>query len=189
VVHAVRQQFTFQEYLDLEERSQVKHEFLDGVVWAMAGGSPDHAAIAANVIGLLTVAVRDRPCRVFTSDLRVRVKGTGLGTYPDVTVVCGPLQTDPDDPSGHTIVNPSVVVEVLSKSTEQYDRGEKLGHYQRVETLKEIVLLAHDEQRAEVWRRDGERWTLDVCRAEDPVKLPSLGCELSLSELYRDPTR
>ena len=80
MVHAVRQQFTFQEYLDLEERSQVKHEFLDGVVWAMAGGSPDHAAIAANVIGLLTVAVRDRPCRVFTSDLRVRVKGTGLGT-------------------------------------------------------------------------------------------------------------
>lgn len=189
VVHAVRQQFTFQEYLDLEARSQVKHEYLDGVAWALAGGSPDHTAIAANVIGLLTNALRERPCRVFTSDLRVRVKATGLGTYPDVTVVCGPLETDTDDPNAHTVVNPSVVVEVLSKSTEQYDRGEKLWHYQRIESLKEIVLLAHDEPRAEIWRRDGARWTLDVRRASDRVSLSSLDCELPLSEIYRDPTR
>jgi Uma2 family endonuclease len=188
VVQATRQHFTFQEYLELEERSQAKHEYLDGLVWAMAGGSPDHAAIAANVIGLLSAALRDRPCRVFTSDLRVRVQATGLGTYPDVTVVCGPLKTDPDDPNAHTVINPSVVFEVLSKSTEQYDRGEKLGHYQRIESLAAIVLLAHDERRAEVWRRDGERWTLDVAHAGGSVSLPALGCSLALDDVYRDPT-
>src|SRR5439155_18899105 len=100
------------------------HEFLDGVVWPMAGGSPDHAGIAANVARLLGNQLAGQPCRVFTSDLRVRVKATGLGTYPDVTVICGQLEFDPEDPKRHTVTNPRMIVEVLSPSTEEYDRGE-----------------------------------------------------------------
>src|SRR5688572_4962791 len=104
-----RQRYTFSQYVDLEQLSPVRHEFLDGHVWAMAGGTPAHAAIAANVTTLLNVALRDRRCRVFSSDLRVRIKATGLGTYPDVSVVCDRLEHDPDDKTGTTIVNPAVV--------------------------------------------------------------------------------
>lgn len=183
---SVRQHFSFAEYLSLEEIAAVKHEFLGGHVWAMAGGTPAHAAIAANVIALLSEQLRGRPCRVFTGDLRIRVHATGLGTYPDVSVVCGKLETDPDDPRGNTVTNPTALVEVMSPSTEEYDRGEKLAHYQRIPSLTEVVLVAHDERRLEVWRRDGGRWTLDVYRAGERARLPSIG-ELAVDEVYRDP--
>lgn len=121
-----RQRFTFDEYLLLEDDAEVKHEFLDGEVWAMAGGPPEHAAIIGNVTTLLNVQLRGQRCRVHSTELRVRVKATGLATYPDVTVICGRLERDPDDRSGHTAINPRAIVEVLSLSTEGYDRGEKL---------------------------------------------------------------
>ena len=187
MVAPVRQYFSFAEYLELEEIAAVKHEFLGGHVWAMAGGTPAHAAIAANVIALLSAQLRGRPCRVFTSDLRIRVLATGLGTYPDVTVVCGQLETDPADPRGNTVTNPLVLVEVLSPSTEEYDRGEKLAHYQRIPSLAEIVLIAHNDRRLEVWRREGDRWTLDVFRADERAQLASIGSELAVAEVYRDP--
>ncbi len=186
VSHA-RQHFTFAAYLQLEQASSAKHEFLDGQVWAMAGGSPEHAGIAANVAIQLGAQLRDQPCRVFSSDLRIRVKETGLGTYPDVTVVCGKLELDPDDPEHHTVVNPRVVVEVLSPSTEAYDRGEKLSHYKRVASLHEIVLVAHDERRLEVWRRDGDRWSLEVVQGQGIASLVSIGCDVALEAIYRDP--
>ena len=187
MVIPVRQRFTFADYLVLEESSTVKHEFLEGHVWAMAGGTPDHGALSANVIILLGNQLRDRPCRVFTSDVRIRVRATGLATYPDVSIVCGQQETDPDDPKGNTIANPSVVVEVLSPSTEDYDRGEKVAHYKQIPSLHEIVLVAHEEQRIELWRRDGERWILDVIREDGVAPLTSIGCELPLSEVYRNP--
>ena len=187
MVAPVRQLFSFEEYLALEEIAAVKHEFLGGHVWAMAGGTPAHAAIAANVIALLSTQLRDRPCRVFTSDLRIRVQATGLGTYPDVTVVCGHLETDAADPRGNTVTNPLVLVEVLSPSTEEYDRGEKLAHYQRISSLAAVVLIAHDERRLEVWHREGDHWTLDVFRTGDRARLASLGCDLDVAEVYRDP--
>jgi Uma2 family endonuclease len=187
VTIAARQHFTFDEYLWLEEMSKVKHEFLDGQVWAMSGGTPDHAAITANVIILLGKQLGDRPCRVFSSDLRIRVQATGLGTYPDVSVVCGKLELDPEDRKGHTVINPCVVVEVLSPSTEDYDRGEKLSNYKRIPSVEEIVLVAHDEHRLEVWRRDGERWSLGVAHGEERVTLRSVACELPLAEVYRNP--
>lgn len=187
MVAPVRQLFSFEEYLALEEIAAVKHEFLGGHVWAMAGGTPAHAAIAANVIALLSAQLRGRPCRVFTSDLRIRVLATGLGTYPDVTLVCGQLETDPADRRGNTVTNPLVLVEVLSPSTEEYDRGEKLAHYQRIPSLAEVVLIAHDERRLEVWRREGGHWTLDVFRPGEGARLASLGGELAVDEVYRDP--
>ncbi|HVK74235.1 MAG TPA: Uma2 family endonuclease, partial [Kofleriaceae bacterium] len=165
----------------------VRHEFLAGNVWAMAGGSPEHAAIAANVIALLAAQLRDRRCRVFTADLRIRVTATGLGTYPDVTVVCGQLARDPDDPRGNTVVNPTLLVEVLSPSTEDYDRGEKLAHYKRIDSLAEVILVAHDEPRLEIWRRQGDHWTLDVVHGDATAHLTSLDVELSVADVYRDP--
>jgi Uma2 family endonuclease len=187
VTEAARQRYTFDEYIELEAASpSVKHEFLDGAVWAMAGGTPDHAAIAANVIGLLRERLRGQRCRVFTSDLRIRVEATGLGTYPDASVVCNQVELDPEDKRGHTVVNPTLVVEVLSPSTENYDRGEKREHYQRIPTVREIVLVAHDTRRVELWRRDGDAWSEHVV-SEGAVELTSLDCSLPLEEIYLDP--
>lgn len=187
MVYPVRQRFTFEDYLLLEETSRAKHEFLNGHVWAMAGGTPEHGAVAANLIALLANQLRDRPCRVFTSDVRVRVKATGLGTYPDVSVVREELKTDPEDRKGNTVVNPIVIVEVLSPSSEDYDRGEKLAHYKQIDALREIVLVAHEERRIEIWRREGERWLLLVARGDELARLESLGCDLPLAEVYRNP--
>ncbi|HKE15380.1 MAG TPA: Uma2 family endonuclease [Kofleriaceae bacterium] len=182
-----RQLFSFRDYLQLEEDSGVKHEFLDGHVWAMAGGSPDHARIAANVIALLATQLRGRRCAVFDSDLRVRVKATGLGTYPDLSVVCGSLELDPEDPKGHTITNPTVIVEVLSPSTEAYDRGEKLEHYQQIASLQEVALMAHDRRRIDVWRRTDGGWVQIVAERDEAAALASIDCDLPLAEVYRDP--
>jgi Uma2 family endonuclease len=184
---ATRSWFTFREYVDLEEFSTVKHEFLDGQVWAMAGGTPEHAAIIANVIASLSTQLRGRRCRVFSSDLRIRIPTTGLGTYPDVSVVCGQIEIDRDDPKGHTIVNPTVVVEVLSPSTEAYDRGEKLDHYRRLVAVQEIVLVAHDARRIEVWRRAGGDWDHPIVEREGAAELRSIDCELPIADVYRDP--
>jgi Uma2 family endonuclease len=182
-----RQVYSFDEYLRLEEMSPlVKHEFLEGAVWAMAGGTPEHAAVATNISTLLNNQLRDRPCRVYGSDLRVRVRATGLGTYPDVSVVCGRLEVDPDDPKKHTATNPCVLVEVLSPSTEMYDRNEKVEHYKRIESLQEIVLVAHDQRCVEVVRRTPQGWTQTVYR-DGAAEIPSLSCRLPLSEVYRDP--
>src|SRR5919106_215521 len=108
-----RRRYTYAEYLSLEEFSNVKHEFFGGEIYAMAGGTIDHGALAARVIRLLGDRLEGRPCLVLTSDVRVRVRATGLATYPDVSVVCGPVERDPDD--RHTVINPLVVVEVLSE--------------------------------------------------------------------------
>ncbi|MBL8918184.1 MAG: Uma2 family endonuclease [Myxococcaceae bacterium] len=181
-----RQRIAFDEYVRMEAMSPLRHEWLDGAVWAMAGGTPDHAAIAVNVTTQLATQLRGKRCRVFGADLRVRVRATGLGTYPDASVVCGALQYDPDDVSKTTAVNPKVIVEVLSPSTEDYDRGEKLEHYKKLPTLEEIVLVAHDERRIEVWRREGRRWRRHDFTA-GVAELHSLKCELSVAEVYRNP--
>ncbi|NJK32605.1 MAG: Uma2 family endonuclease [Deltaproteobacteria bacterium] len=189
MVGLARQRHSFAEYLELEAISRVKHEYLDGQVWAMAGGTPAHAAITVNVSVLLAMALRDRPCQVFSSDLRVRVQATGLATYPDITVVCGALETDPDDRAGNTAINPLLIVEVLSPSTEDYDRGEKLSHYKHIPSVREILLIAHDERRIESWRRSDSGWTLEVARAgvEDRLHLAAVECTLELAEVYRNP--
>lgn len=180
-----RQRFDFVEYVRLEESSTVRHEFLAGAVWAMAGGSPDHARVTANVARLLGEQLAGRRCAVFSSDLRVRVKATGLGTYPDVTVVCGALEVDPDDPSGHTVVNPQLIVEVLSPSTEEYDRGEKLDHYRQVPSLRAVALVAHDAKRIEVWVREGDGWR-DTTVVEGVATLTG-DVAIDLDAAYHDP--
>jgi len=186
VAEPARQAFSFDAYLELEEVSPVKHEFLRGEVWAMAVGTPDHAAISVNVSTLLSTALRGRPCRVYSSDLRIRVLATGLGTYPGVTVVCGKPEFDSADRKQQTVTNPRLIVEVLSPSTANDDRGEKLTHYQQITSLEEVVLVAHDEQRIDVWRRAGEGWTLNSLSA-GTVQLYSVDVEIPLAEIYRNP--
>lgn len=178
----------FEDYLELEACSDVRHEFLDGEVWAMVGGSPEHAAVAATIAGMLRQALQRRPCRVFSSDLRVRVKETGLATYPDLSVICGQLQLDPDDRKGHTAINPTLLVEVLSPSTEAYDRGEKLAHYKRIEALREVMLVAHDEHRIDLWRRTGSGWTQRTFGPGQEVVLQSLHeIVLPVDDVFFDP--
>jgi Uma2 family endonuclease len=188
VTQLARQPFSFDAYVELEDGSPIKHEFLDGAVWAMAGGSPAHAAIAANLVRLLGAGLEGRRCRVFTSDLRIRVSDTGLATYPDASVICDRVELDPGDRKGHTALNPVLLVEVLSPSTEAYDRGEKLAHYQRIASLREVMLVAHDERRVDLWRRVDERWTQISAHAGDEVALHSLGdLRLAVDTIYFDP--
>ncbi|MGQ0594909.1 MAG: Uma2 family endonuclease [Gammaproteobacteria bacterium] len=180
-VHRVR--YTWAEYLALEASSNVKHEYLDGQIYAMAGGTPEHAALAAAVIGLLFPQLRGSPCRAHDADLRVRVPETGLATYPDVTIVCGPWQRDPDD--GNAVTNPTLIVEVLSQSTEDYDRGDKFEHYKTLPSLSEYVLISHRERSIAVWTRDREGpWTCNTVRAGEVARLASIAARLDVDELY-----
>jgi Uma2 family endonuclease len=188
MAQAAHHRFAFAEYTAIAEDAAVKLEFLDGQVWAMAGGSPDHAAIAGNIVTLFNVALAGKRCRVFSSDLRIRVKATGLATYPDVSTVYGALDLDPDDPKTHTVTNPRVLVEVLSPSTEDYDRGEKLSHYQKIAALSEVVLVAHDRREIEVVRREADgTWSRHVAHDGESAEVVSLGCLLPVDDVYRDP--
>lgn len=181
--------YRFADYLALEESSNTKHEFLGGEIYAMAGGTPEHAALAVAVSAALLAQLRDQPCRVFSSDLRIRVLATGLATYPDVTVVCGALERDPESPS--TLVNPRLVVEVLSDGTEAYDRGEKLDQYRSIPPLTAVVLVSHREPSIEVWERapDGA-WHSRAARGGGTAEVHALPVRLVVDEIYaatRDP--
>lgn len=175
--------FTYAEYLVQERASPTKHEFLGGEIFDMAGGTPEHARLAANVIAELRSALRQRPCAVFSSDLRVRVLATGLATYPDVSVVCGQLARDPEDKDA--VVNPLVLVEVLSDSSEAYDRGEKFAHYRRIRSLKEYVLVSQAHRRIEVFRRNEDgSWTLYEAGPGERARLASIDGALDVDEVY-----
>lgn len=183
---ARRPRYSLEEYLILEEMSNVRHEYLDGQIFARAGGTPEHGGLCANLIALLSNALVGRPCRVFTWDVRVRVRATGLDTYPDATVVCGRVERDADD--SNALGNPLLLVEVTSPSTEAYDRGEKLDHYKRIPSLQEVVIVAHREARVDVWRRgSGGEWGVESAGPEGKMRLQSLACELGVAEIYRDP--
>jgi Uma2 family endonuclease len=188
MAQAAHHRFTFEDYVQIDVAPDLKLEFLDGQVWAMSGGTPAHAAMCAALTMLLGMALRDQPCRTFSADLRIRVKATGLGTYPDVSVVCGALELDPDDPKRHTVVNPRVLVEVSSPSTEAYDRGEKLAHYQQIPSLGEIVFVAHDRREIEIVRREADgSWSRHVAKDGEVARLVTIACDLPLAEVYRDP--
>lgn len=177
------------EYVALEEQSSTKHEWLDGVIYDMSGGTPDHAGLAGAVLGELRAQLRGKRCRVFSADLKVRVRATGLSTYADVSVVCGQLEVDEDDKNA--VTNPIVLVEVLSDSTEAYDRGEKFGHYRRIPSLAEYVLVSQRSHKIEVFRKnEAGKWVLaEEASAGEVAPLTSIGCALSVDEVYADPLR
>jgi Uma2 family endonuclease len=174
--------YTYREYLTVEEGSNVKHEFFNGEIYAMAGGTPEHSALTATLIRTLGNQLDGGPCRVYTSDLRIRVLATGLATYPDVSVVCGELQRDPDDRV--TATNPKILVEVLSDSTAAYDRGEKLEQYKRIDSLQAVLLFSQTSRRVELHERTERGWRTEVFTADQKVPLPSIGAELTLASVY-----
>jgi Uma2 family endonuclease len=181
---APRHSYTLRDYLDVEEMSVVRHELIDGEIVAMAGGTPEHAALASAIPALLGVQLRGQPCRTYSADLRLRVQATGLATYADASVVCDPVARDPSSPSH--VTNPKVIFEVLSSSTENYDRGEKRDHYQQIDTLREYVLLSQDQRTIELWRRAtaSAEWSHSTHGPGDIVDLTSIACRLDVNELY-----
>lgn len=186
IVKATETRMEYGEYLALEERSGTKHEYLRGEVLAMAGGTPEHAALASAMTVALGTALRGRPCRLFSSDLRIRVAETDLTTYADVAVVCGRLEVAPDDRNAAT--NPVVIVEVLSDSTEAYDRGAKFAHYRHLPSLREYVLVAQDARRVEVYRRnESGRFELFEFVGGQALELASIGVHVAVDELYANP--
>lgn len=180
---APKHRYSFAEYLETEEASAVRHEFYDGEIYAMAGGTPEHAAMAAAITTALGRQLEGTNCRVYSSDLRVRVLATGLATYPDVTVICGPSERDPESPSH--VTNPKVVVEVLSPGTEDYDRNEKLEHYKQIPSLSAIVLVDYRTELAEMWTRTGDEWVHARFGAGGHVVVTAIRCALSIDDLYR----
>lgn len=152
----------------------------------MAGGTVDHSLIIANVIREIGNRLKGKPCHVFDSNLRVRIPRTVLYTYPDATVLCGARQLDPEDPSGETVVNPKVIVEVLSASTEGYDRGEKFDRYRQLDSLEEYVLVSQGTPRVETfWRQAEGTWLFTAVSGREGVaRLRSLGIEVPLGEVY-----
>jgi Uma2 family endonuclease len=178
---AERSQLTADEYLAWERQQPVRHEFFRGEVFAMAGGSMRHNALCASVIEVLRVALRGR-CTVLTSDQRVVAMRRERYVYPDVSVVCGPAVAEPgrDD----VLINPAILVEVLSESTEQYDRGLKWDGYQRIESLTDYVLVSQAEPRIEHFRRDRSRtWLYQVAGVGERLAL-SNGVELDVDAIF-----
>lgn len=176
--------YTPAQYIELEEASEFKSEYLSGQIFAMAGGSPEHSAIGNNIGGEMRSLLRGGPCAVFNSDLRVTIMQTSLMTHPDVTVVCGEQHRHPLD--RHSIINPTVLFEVLSPTTEAYDRGEKWAHYRRLDSLQEYILVSQSKARVEQYvRQDDGSWKFTAAEGrEASLVLPSLGCTLPLAEVY-----
>ncbi len=199
VSQALKTRVTPEKYLALERAAAEKGQLFDGEIFAMAGGTPQHSLIAASTIGELVRLLRGGPCRVYTSDLRVASPPAGLYTYPDVIVVCGEPQYY--DAHGDVLLNPKLLVEVLSRSTEAFDRGKKFAGYQQMASLTDYLLVAQDEPRVEHFSRQAAevetkgsanegggnhaRWLLTTATGLEAVlPLPSLDCALALAEIY-----
>jgi Uma2 family endonuclease len=173
--------YSLQDYLALEEVSTVKHEFLDGEIYAMAGGSVLHAALSAAAVALLHAQV-PADCRVYSSDLRIRVRATGLATYADAAVVCGPVETDPDNVD--TVINPAALVEVLSPSTIDYDLGEKCEQYKRVPSVRALIYVWQDRRQVELHERTPDGWRVRAFGPGQTASVESLSCHIDVDTLY-----
>jgi len=178
--------FSFEEYLEVAERSQIRVEYWEGAILDMSGGSPRHSAICGNVIRILGAQLRGAPCRVFDSNLRVRAVPANRATYADVTVVCGTLDLDPADKAGHTVLNPSILIEVLSPSTESDDRGPKLDCYKTIASLQAVILIAQDRMHVTVQQRQADGWFSQRVHESGTIELQAIGCTLPLAEVYED---
>lgn len=172
---------TYAEYVALEAASNVRHEFLGGQIYAMAGGTPEHAALAAAIVGFLFPQLRGTGCRAYNTDLRVRTP-SGLTTWPDITLICGSSERDREDP--HAVTNPTLVIEVLSRSTEEYDRGDKFEHYKSIASLRQVLLVSQTERSIEVWTRDETNAWANVVVREGEVAALAIGARLDVRDLY-----
>lgn len=176
--------WTQEKYLNFERESEEKHEYLNGEIVALAGASPNHNQILGNTLASLHTQLRTGPCIVYPSDMRLKVTKTGLYTYPDISVVCGSPQFD--DESNDSLLNPTVLIEVLSPSTENYDRGKKFRHYRTIVSLHEYILIAQDNIEIEQFVRQADgNWLLhEISQSEASLELPSIGCILRAEDIY-----
>jgi len=181
-----RHQLSLAEYLSWEERSGGKHEFYRGEVFAMAGASLRHNRVAGNIFARLYQLLEAGPCEVFASDQRIRIDAVDLSTYPDVAVICGGVKVDPVD--RHAATNPRVIVEVLSKSTENYDRGRKFEFYQHLESFAEYIVVYQDEPRVIHYVRQSDGgWTYKLLVGEqETLHLQAIDCDLPFATIYRN---
>jgi Uma2 family endonuclease len=180
---ATKIRFTPQEYLALERKSETRNEYYNGEIFAMSGASREHNLIAGNLFRDIGNQLEDRPCETYMNDMRVLIEATGLYTYPDVVVVCGEPRFQ--DREVDTLLNPAVIVEVLSPSTEAYDRGDMFRHYSRIDSLREFVLISQDRMMVERYTRQGNDWVLsDMTDPDQVLKLESIGCQIPLGRIY-----
>lgn len=176
--------YTPQEYLAIERGGQQKNEYFNGEIFAMGGASERHNLIVVNVIASLHGQIRNKPCKVYSSDMRVKISQTGLYTYPDIVALCG--ETKFDDEQQDTLLNPQIIIEVLSKSTEGYDRGEKFAHYRKIASLMEYVLISQDKNHIEHYMRQPDnQWLMsEISEPQERCELPSLQCTLLIRDVY-----
>lgn len=176
-----RVHYPYSEYLIIEEISDTKHEYFNGEIYAMAGGTPEHAALMFQILHLIGNQLPGE-CQAYSSELRIRIP-TGLSTYPDGTVICGELRRAPDDRNAAT--NPLLLIEVTSDATEQYDRTDKLEHYQAIASVNEILIVSHRKRHIMLHRReDKDRWTTSEAGAGESLELRSIGGTLRVDDVY-----
>ncbi|WP_027147852.1 Uma2 family endonuclease [Methylobacter tundripaludum] len=175
--------YTAEEYLTLERSASSKSEFHDGQIYAMTGASREHNLVTINIAGELRNQLKKRPCEAYVNDMRVKAADARSYHYPDIVVVCGTPQFE--DAHVDTLLNPTLLIEVLSPSTEAYDRGGKFAHYRKIPTLREYLLVAQDQPSIERYLRQGDVWILtEAVGLEADVPLESIDCVLSLREIY-----
>lgn len=176
---------SYDDYLSVEQESDTRHEFLDGEVHAMAGGTPRHATVKMNVTLALGIPLQGSPCRPYDSDLKIRVPETGLATYPDLAVVCGPLELDARD--HNAVTNPVLLVEVLSRATEAWDRGEKFAHYRKLPSLKHYLLVSQHRPLVEHHTRQADgSWRMVELGPGETLLIEDLGVSVPIDAVYRD---
>lgn len=172
-----------EQYLSLERQAETKSEYLNGETFAMTGASRRHNLLAGNIFAVLRSQLRSQGCEVYISDMRVKIPVGDFYVYPDVTVACGAPRFE--DSEVDTLLNPVVIVEILSKSTEDYDRGTKFVHYRTLSSLAEYILVSQDEVHVEHWVRQATGWLLSETRhLENVIQIPSVSARLTLSEIY-----
>lgn len=176
-------EYTIADYVDLETHTNVKHELIDGEIYAMTGGTPNHALLIANAMLQLQQAAGLMGCRVFSSDLRIRVPDRNVILYPDASVVCGKPEMDTEDPMA--IRNPRVILEVTSRSSAKLDRGAKYEHYKHVPSLREYIVVSHEERRVEVFRRNDDQWVLAATASGGDLELDSLANTINVDAIYQ----
>jgi len=182
-IFAQKPEHTPEEYLALERKAECKSEYVNGRMFAMTGASRQHNQITFNITVALGIQLKGRPCVAYSSDMRVKVTQTGLYAYPDVVATCREPRFE--DAFTDTLLNPAVIIEVLSESTEAYDRGEKFAHYRGLQSLLEYLLVAQDRICVEHYGRQGKRWILtEVSELGGTIHLDSIDCTLSIQEIY-----
>jgi len=176
--------YSYADYVGVETYSDIKHEFLDGEILAMAGGSRNHAALGMAVGSELLNASRGRGCTVQTSDFRIHIEAVNVTAFPDVSVICGPMKLYEPGPE-ETALNPMIVVEVTSDSSVVYDYGEKRGYYQTIPTLREYIVVSHRERRVTIYvRGEQDAWLSYVAAQGDRFAVPSLNAEIAVDNIY-----